>query len=47
MPSTPSRSAVFACSRHHLSAPGEVKSIGDPVPIHQRVTNASPSGPRT
>jgi len=25
----------------------EVKSIGEPVPIHHRATNGSPSAPRT
>ena len=43
MPSMPSSSARLACSRHHASAAGDVKSIGEPVPIHQRATYASPS----
>ena len=34
MPCTPSASTRLACSRHHASAAAEVKSTGEPLPIH-------------
>src|SRR3954447_13255274 len=43
MPCTPSLSTFLACSRHHASACGEVKSTGEPVPIHHVATSGSPS----
>ena len=43
MPSTPSASTRLACSRHHTSAAGQVKSTGEPMPIHHLATSGSPS----
>ena len=45
MPCTPSASTRLACSRHHASAASEVKSTGEPLPIHHFDTHGSPSGP--
>jgi len=47
MPCTPRRRTFLACSRHHSSAIGFVKSTGEPVPIHHFATSGSSEPSRT